>query len=204
MRSKILLRLTIAMTFVYSMLIGCSQNIMDTDLIGNENCQPPCWNGIWPGVSEQSIAVERLNELEENGNGHLILLPERIRWESRNGKTYFLTASNHLITSVKLDVESTTIEELLSLFGEPSYFLVDDIQKDAYSLLLLYPEEGLVFRTAANRSRLEIQPNMKILVASFLARAELSDFLLAFYGNRYDSVILEGIKEWKGYGEIPP
>ncbi len=204
MKSKTLSLSIIFWTFIFFLLIGCSQNLMDADLIGNENCYPPCWEGIRPGVSKQSEVVEKLNDLEASGNGRLNLLPEGITWESYDGKTYSLTVNNQLVTRIELEVKATTMRELLSQFGEPSHLLVDDIQKDAYSLLLFYPEEGLVFRTAANRSILEIKPNMIVIAASFLTPAEFSDFLFAFYGNKYDNVILEGIKEWKGYGEISP
>jgi hypothetical protein len=197
--------------FLYLVLVvsllamnSCTPKI-DADLVGQASCSPPCWMGIQPGVTNDNKAIEILENLKPGENGHLIDSPNGIEWQAGTGKSYSLSVNGNLISTIEMRVDSATIASIIKLFGKPDYFLVDSIQGDAYTILLLYPKKGLVFRAGINsHAKMSLEPAMRVIHAVYFKPGKLSDALEAVYGSHYDEIVLKYVHEWEGYGEITP
>jgi hypothetical protein len=182
-------------------LVSCTTTI-DNDLMGHEGCAPPCWMGIKPGVTTKSTGIQLLEELEAKGEGKLAILPTSLEWQ-KNNRLYYLFFDEDIITVIKVRIRATTVDEIISLFGEPSQFLVGDIIHGSYTLTLLYPDKGIAVISGGSDG-FRIDPNMHVGYAYFMQPTDLKSMLGLLYGNKFAETALSAAQNWKGYGEISP
>jgi hypothetical protein len=184
------------------LLSGCSSKT-DSDLVGDEECSPPCWLGIQPGETKTSDAIQLLKRVEADGGGKLTILDTGIiSWLDNSNKNYSLYSDNDLIVSVKIDFRSSSInlEEAISLFGEPSNVGPSKISDGGYFITLYYPDKGLVFVAGGNKSLYEIYPGMPIFLAYFVQPGDIATIVPLLYGKNSVSEALANIQVWEWYG----
>ena len=150
-------------------LIACSpKEINPTDLIGTENCRPPCWNNIVPGETTETDALSILVEFEAQGPGEVEILPNDIRWRDLDNRNYYLNIQDGMVMTVNFRVFSLTVEDVIGIFGEPSGLSIYDIEREGYGILLYYPDIGILigigtrYSLSSSRSHYYIKPEMEI------------------------------------------
>jgi hypothetical protein len=134
-------------------LIACSQietqdyldGQIDSYLEGSENCQPPCWLGIIPGITKLEEVIEILQRVEnsvvdevEPNKTITFFLPER--------ESYVYIEFNELLVSnINFRVKETCLQEILTKFGNPDFFYFGYGEEGGWGMYIFYPNQGLVF-----------------------------------------------------------
>lgn len=191
--------------FLQLFVSGCSKT--DSDLVGNEKCSPPCWMGIQPGKTTKDDAVKLLKEIEADGGGRLTILDTGIiKWLNNSKKNYYLYTDSDLIVKVEINfrTKSMDLDEVISLFGEPSNLHLGKIRDGGYFISVFYPEKGLVFVAGGDKSLYEIYPSMPIALVYFLQPSDIVTIVPSLFGKDIVSETLANIQEWNGYGTYKP
>ena len=191
-------------TLVFTLfLFGCSHKV-DERLIGSEECNPPCVLGIQPGVTETTKTVQLLEDLETNSVGKLTILDSGIiRWRASNTNYYFYPDGN-LIKEISLSPEATTLQDIITLFGEPAYLHLGKIRDGGFFVSVFYPEKGLCFVVGGDKAGFLIEPDMPVVKADFIEPTNIATMVKSLYGKEAVEDALAEIQSWHGYGKLFP
>ena len=199
--------------FMVTLLIlsGCNKH-PDSDLIGSKTCSPPCWMNIRPGATKTNDAISNLTTLESQGKGHLEIAQDgSINWypSSSSNKIDYLYSRSDLIIEIKLDMRpsSTSLEEVISMFGDPSSFKFDRLAGGYFFVDLFYPDKGLAFTASGNKGGTQngvtdfvVEPEVIVSFAYFMHPSDITGMVNSLYGANKAPEILFRVQEWKGYG----
>jgi hypothetical protein len=188
------------------LLPGRSRKV-DKSLMVSENCSPPCvWN-ILPGVTETTKAIQLLESLEANNVGELTILDSGIiRWRASEANYYFYPDGD-LINLISLSLESTTLEDIVGLFGEPASLDLGKIRDGYFFVALFYPERGLCFVVSGKHTDIDgfmIESSMPVVKADFLVPSDITTMVKSLYGKEIVEETLIEIQAWSGYGKLSP
>ncbi len=199
----------LALLFLAS-LSGCSRGL-DSDLVGSQDCSPPCWRGIRPGISRSDDAVSMLTKLQQRGEGRLTLPDsDHIYWHSSSGREYSLLTKNDLVSGIELDLRTSStiaLEEIVAVYGEPTRLEINGIRDSGYFYATLFlPNRGLVFVASSSKSVIRdgvtgfiIDRNDPVVLAYFAPPADLPTVVNNLFGKGAAAVLAQAL-EWKGYG----
>ncbi|MBL8097907.1 MAG: hypothetical protein JNK81_01935 [Anaerolineales bacterium] len=193
---------SLSFILLFLILVGCSRSLKPTelDVLGTEDCKPPCWRGITPGkitVDEtitifQNWQVENKGMWKRNTGTNNVISWDYVCWRDRVGPQICLeVGDNNLISKVDLRFYSSSLklEDIIEIYGQPDGYKIDLCPDcSGYGISIYYIENGLIFSFGAS-GKLQITPKMKFSRALFLDQETIE-------------IYKEGYIEWSGYGPI--
>jgi hypothetical protein len=218
----------IAQVLVYSLallpiLAGCGEPPpVDTSLLTGEPCEPPCWQGLVPGVSTEEEVDEfvRTSELVDQttlfrgditrGTGQVVGVS--VQWWSRAdmagvprqfGNDFTLEGGVLQYMTIFLDVE-VTLEDLLERYGAPEKFTAwhEGVEVSYVRVTLYYPNHGFTGTLTISRYEPQLRPETEVLRVWYFQPAPLEEFLELSRDIGYPTVSDEVLQDWHGYGPI--
>jgi hypothetical protein len=212
-----------AMLLIPSIACGCRVLApKDVSLLTGEPCEPPCWQGLVPGLSTED-EIERFLMSSSLVNRSSIYRGRL----SRGGETVgvsiqWLSTANVQGAPARnsFDVEDgtlqdmtiymdaqVTLEELLDRYGPPAKFnaVLAGIHLTQVRVALLYPERGFIAFVEVPRAETTLRADSTVTWLWYFRAASLDRFLelareIGFYGGGVD---VQSFRDWEGYGPIP-
>ncbi|MGB9300316.1 MAG: hypothetical protein WCD51_06950 [Anaerolineae bacterium] len=203
--------------WVIAACVGCGEPPpVDMSLLTGEPCEPPCWQGLTPGVSTEHEVLEyaassyRLaDSYRDTSAGRTV-----IQWQTHCAVTQrvdnFLLIRDDVLTVIMvcLDYEFT-LEQLLETYGPPEKFRANwkgGSSIDA-EVILFHPALGLTSRLELKPSdgSYELRPQSKVMRVWYFAPTSLDGLFnvagwVPFPDKREDAEIV--LQDWQGYGLI--
>jgi hypothetical protein len=176
-------------------------NKVDQSLVGNDVCGPPCVADIRPGETSTSDALQILKVLGTHGGEYPIMLDSGIIHSKLEDADFYLYSKDNLINYIDTRLNSTKLNEVINLFGQPSYV---DRGKfvDGYSFVsLLYPEKGLLFVAGGNKELYRVESDMNVVKAVFSQPSDVTTMINTLYGKEIIEETLLNIQKRHGYGD---
>jgi hypothetical protein len=219
--------LRVALSFPLLILatsVGCRESApVDTSLLTSEPCEPPCWQGLVPGVSTEEEVNEfvRTSELVDQttlfrgditrGTGEVVGVS--VQWWSRAdmagvprqfGNSFSIKGGVLQDMKIFLDYE-VTLEELLSRYGEPHKWSTSwvSLHVPDVDVKLYYPNHGLTVWLRLPADDVWLRPENKVRRVRYSRVVPLDQFLELgpeigyFYADEEES-----LREWQGYGIV--
>ena len=196
------------------------ETFVDRSLLSGVPCQAPCWQGIVPGETTSSEAMEilrslpfvRADSLQEAGSKEWGGVTWEGRVSNRPGIPTGISWQIDIVQEIGLGLAyELTIEEVIEVYGTPQaikaggggvpehwYFIVD----------LYYPDKGLQFKAYTSEYSSLIEPETEIGGVYYYVPGSLEDRLLMLYGNLEPSPqeifdhITSLVRPWNGYGDL--
>lgn len=211
MKFKIDLFRILLLLVITALPVGCASSSKSNILIGADDCKPPCWIKIHPGITKKEDMIARLTELEERKDGKLTLLENGIAWwQSANGNnSYFYSPDGDLVTKIEVDLRSTSIylDDVTVIFGAPSKLDIGKISDGYFFATIFYPERGLAFVVGGNKfdgssatKNFPIDPDMVVVKGVFFQPLDVESMVNLLYGVDAIPQALSDIQDWTGYG----
>lgn len=195
---------------------------VDTSLLTGEPCEPPCWQGLTPGVSTEEEVNDflRSSDLVDQSSifrGELTrdrgeVVGTTIQWWSTanmsNVPRQF--GNNCLIMEgllqgsiIWLDSE-VTLQDLLERYGAPAKFTawMEGVESPYVKVTLFYPRHGFEATLMIRQGEVELRPESEIVsVWYFRSASQIEDYLRLCreIGYQWSEDILQ---DWHGYGPI--
>jgi hypothetical protein len=205
---------------------GCGEPPpLDMSLLTGEPCEPPCWQGLTPGVSTHSEVNEWMrtsgfvNTRSVSRSTHTRLTRGgdevagvTIWWCSRaglcRGSNRFSTESSVLDDITIRPDYPLTLERLFERYGSPEKYVANVPIGGPlyYQVTLFYPTHGF---TAYLRVSIDgtLQPESRVASVWYFRAAPLERFLELRWEQGVVSSTpdeqLEYLRDWPGYGPIP-
>ena len=184
---------------------------------GDASCSWPCWQGITPGVTKSSDALQLLQaspvvskstvQSKEFSPG---IGTARWYWEIGNNQyDGYMEWQYGIVRVIMLTAyPKLTIGEMINKFGSPEKIFVDDCSQivEAPPLLcasLYYATEGfeinLKWETPENGDDIQFSPSDPIRGVYLFEPSTIEDWL-SYWGFNYPQIT--ELKDWKGYGNL--
>jgi hypothetical protein len=214
MRSKLLACVVI----LVSVCPGCIKRNIGTKSILENPCSPPCWQDITPGITTESQAIEILNQnkitkkepFQESLLPYLIFDKSICQKFLDQGGVCF-DENKEIIQGIGIvPIENLSIEQLISLYGDPSHVLFFKGWGDFSFVvkIVVYESMGiyvdLKIAPYDHNDKPAIEPSDKIDMISFYNPTIFRDYLNKLYNTNLD----QGDQEidvfsqpWHGFGE---
>jgi hypothetical protein len=201
---------------------GCGQPPLDKSLLTGEPCEPPCWQGLTPGVSthEQVNEFIRTSRLVNPQTLHISALRAgdgqrvgvSISWRTTvaPGRGYHdLARKGGVLKDIIIYPDyDITLDSLLEKYGPPEKVNVGITGSfghvPAVGVTLFYPTNGFTayFELPIDDARLG--PDSTVLRLWYSQAAPLERFLelgKGYLGGTPEQW-LESLREWPGYGQL--
>jgi len=196
---------------------------VDTSLLTGEPCEPPCWQGLTPGVSTEEEVREfvRTSELVDQSELYIRERTEdtgevvgvSVHWWSRANTPRVPTQfGNNVITrdgvveeiTVFLDSD-VTLADLLERYGEPHRWSVTwvSIEMPDLDVTLYYPNHGFRAQLILPADDRLLRPESIVHLVRYHVVVPPENFLElgpeAGYFNAYEA---DSLRDWEGYGIV--
>jgi len=191
---------------------------LDMSLLTGRPCEPPCWQGLIPGVStkeevEDFIAtseyVDRDSVYRERSWGADAIWWESAAWWTTNPEpnAFVLDRDTLIVVRIQLDYE-LTLESLLETYGPPQKLWAHWRGWGRADILvnLYYPTLGLIPQLVVEPSdgEHELQPHSKVIRVWYYPRTSLEGLVdlgesIPLPPREYVDTDLD---DWSGYGPI--
>jgi hypothetical protein len=206
--------------------VGCRESPpVDTSLLTGEPCEPPCWQGLTPGVSTEEEVNEflRTSELVDRitlfrsditlGTGEVVGV--RVQWWSkattpreRRGIGNVVDIHGGVVQdiAVLLDCE-VTAEDVLKRYGPPHRWNATWVSLDVLDVdvMLYYPNHGFTARLRLPSYGVWLGPEDEIREVRYLRAVRPEEFLdVGAEMGYFLPDELESLREWNGYGPVNP
>ena len=200
------------------LLPGKTLGDVDTSLRSGEPCAPPCWQGLTPGESTATDAIDVLKSLSFVQEDSILrrdlgaLDRETIDWHSsvsNGGSGYIILNSEDKIASIVIDLEyKLTLQELIDGLGEPDAFSVLHNPPTCQEVSVVWLDAGLTAWPTIVSTRGDnplIEPERTIRTVEYSAPATtLEEF---FAKLRYDNAesrqgVLALFADWTGFDDV--
>lgn len=219
--------LRVALSFpllIVAMSVGCRASApVDTSLLTGEPCEPPCWQGLTPGVSTEEEVNEFVwtSELVDRttlfrgditrGTGEVVGVT--VQWWSRAdtagvprqfGNDFGIEGGVLQDMMIWLDCE-VTLEDLLSRYGPPHKWSTSWVAPDVpdVDVVLYYPNHGFTASLTLPADDVWLRPDSNVDLVRYYPVVPLEDFLQLGpelgYFYAYEE---ESLREWQGYGIV--
>ncbi len=220
-----LLRVVLALLLMIpATSVGCRVSApVDTSLLTGEPCEPPCWQGLIPGVSTEEDVNEfvRTSELVDQstlfrgditrGTGEVVGVG--VHWWSRAdmagvprqfGNSVSIEDGVLRRIMVFLDYE-VTLADLLGRYGAPRKWSsswvslhIPDMDVELY-----YPNHGFTAWLRLPADDVWLRPESKIRRVRYCRVVPLEEFLeLGPEAGYFLADELESLRDWEGYGMV--
>jgi hypothetical protein len=202
-----------------SRLAYLRRTLADRSLLTDVPCAAPCWQGIIPGITTPSQALEIL----ENSS---YVKQSSIRVGSRNGSgraTWYwsvpgfqgeneLTWEDNIVQDISLSIAyELTLSEVIDRFGPPEALMADwcPLQQACFVVSLFYPRVGMAVGCSVDLGNPRIEPTTRIHSVSFYVPMSVEK-RYAYVYRHGDSQTVEQIlahlraitRPWRGYGGL--
>ena len=213
---------------ILGLCVGCGEAPQghvvpeDTSLLTGEPCEPPCWQGLTPGVSTEEEVQEFLRSSElvdqscifrgqvTRGSGEVV--GTTIQWWSTanmsNVPRQFgndCTIEDGLLQhmTIWLDCE-VTLEDLLQRYGAPAKFTAwrEGVERSYVKVSLFYPRDGFEAILIIPHDDVQLRQDSEIVrVWYFRSASQLDEYLRLCreIGNLWSE---DTLQDWHGYGPI--
>lgn len=201
----------ILLLFSLLILASCTSPNRTNILIGTDDCKPPCWIEINPGITTKEEMVKLLSDREKSKDGRLKQLESDITWwQSITGHdSYFYSSDNGVISKIEIDLRQTEIylEDVIGIVGTPSKLDIGKISDGYFFATIFYPESGLAFVVGGNSfdasseaKKFPIGSDMLVVKGLFFQPSEVVSMVNLLYGENAVPQALSDIQVWNGYG----
>lgn len=191
---------------------------VDGSLLSGDPCEPPCWQGLVPGVStvqevEDVLAASEYVkqdsvERERWGGFSTIWWESTTSWASGSGRNAAVIQGEMLqVLALCLDYE-LALEDIVERYGTPEKLWVTrtSLGGAEVAVRLYYPGEGLIVALVLQPSNgyYELEPGSKVIVVRYFAPTSLEGLIdlgesVPFPPREYMDTDLA---DWRGYGPI--
>ena len=196
--------LLIVLCCVVAILTGCKIDSVDTNLIGNKNCSPPCWNNITPGQTSKDNAILAMHQLNREKGGELSINDYGISWREKILKgVYTIELQDNFVKLIRFPTNGTSLEKVINLFGEPNYYAAGFGREGEHFILIYYPNKGLAFIVDLEDEKV-ITKDASVTYSYFLPSTDIRNEIGIIHGEKWIDKFMTELHEWKGYGDVIP
>ena len=185
--------------------------------VGNSSCSWPCWQGITPGVTKSSDALQLLQASP-------VVSKSTVRskefspgigtaswyWEIGNNQyDGFMNWRDGIVRQIMLaPYPKFTVGEMINKFGPPEKIIVDDCSQiveapQQWCASLYYTKEGfeinLKWEMPENANDIQFSPSDPIRFVYLFEPSTIEDWLS--YWGFHDLQDFD-LRDWKGYGNL--
>jgi hypothetical protein len=202
--------------------VGCGEPPpVDRSLLTGEPCQPPCWQGLMPGVSTEDQVNEFLRTSPFVQRTTIYRGRVTRSGEMAGVSIDWLSTANvqgaHAVNSFRVEGgvlrdiivyldSKATLKELLEVYGPPDGFSagLTGVESTRVDVVLLYPEHGFIAFLSLPAHDPSLQPDSVLSWLWYFRAAPLDRFLVLTreVGFFSGSVEVESFWSWEGYGPI--
>ena len=184
------------------------------------SCDPPCWNGITPGVTTLDQARGRLRQYLQPPDylNESTFMDESVElnWYAPNQGLNAVGASEGVVRLVSINVDGMTAADVLAQYGPPPAQLGlqrQGSERVLYAVTFLYPERGLSILLRTGRSSLlrpsptrgfAVQPDTPVTAIRYLPPGPLDEFVARVPEARRPGgaeTARARLRPWSGYGD---
>jgi hypothetical protein len=219
-----LFALVLAMAaWVVAACVGCGEPpALDTSLLTGEPCEPPCWQGLVPGVSTLGEVDHVLStspyvapgSVYRDSYGDILSVLWRPRWQSPADNRFVVRGE--LLQDIQMYVEpDVTIGQVVDRWGPPDRFQAGRSMhpEPVYVAVdLFYRELGMMVQLELSANDPELTREAEIARVHYFEPAPLDEVLAglvwgkgAVLGEEQVQALehwLEGWQDWEGYGPV--
>lgn len=196
------------------------------DLMSDDPCPPPCWQGIIPGQTTEQEAIDILladtrsdyilspnfSKLEDSTKTMIYWVIKGAKMPSGVSALSSLHIWDGKVHDIDLKLDAgLTVQRVIDRWGEPKKSFVYTYGKHGLHgwAVLCYPEQGLEFTAYLpfDPTSLSLDPDDQVLFAFFYAPMTEEQWLsepLDQYPWRIRPRDPGKIADWLGFGTIPP
>ena len=188
--------------FIVTNAVGCSSQKIDPLLEGNSECSPPCWVSITPGLTTKSEADDIAIKLEGKQNYSSGENDIYVEYAGKQIHIYSNDADK-IVTEIDSDLVGTSLEQLISKFGNPEYLSI--MLDQGCVFIIYYPDKGVNFLGQCKKAGLAengwtVSPSSTVTRAFFTRPGlKITDLLILFF-DETSKEMMDAINLWKGYG----
>ena len=213
------LALVVALSLLGVSLVSCAPGgPVDRSLLTGDPCEPPCWQGLVPGVSTvqevegvlagSEYVKQDSVERERWGGFSTIWWESTASWASGSGRNAAVMKGDMLqVLMICLDYE-LVLEDIVERYGtlEKLWVTWTSLGGVEVAVRLYYPHEGLIFALVLQPSNgyHELEPGSRVTVVRYFAPTSLEGLIrlgesIPFPPREYVETDLD---DWSGYGPI--
>jgi len=209
--------------------VGCGEGSqghlvpVDTSLLSGEPCEPPCWQGLTPGVSTEEEVNDFLRSSElvdqssifrgEVTRGRGEVVGRTIQWWStanmsnvprQLGNDCVIEEGTLQHMTIWVDSE-ITLQDLLERYGPPAKFTAwfEGVESPYVRVTLFYPRHGFEATLIIRQGEVELRPDGEIVsVWYFKSASQIEDYLRLCREIGYPCAVEDTLQDWHGYGPI--
>ena len=195
--------------------------LVDDSLLSDVPCAAPCWQGIVPGVTLRSQAMQILGDspyvkddsLKEAGTAEVGGVVWQWRVPGRRLQPS-ISWQNDIVQEVTLGLTyDLTVDQIVSKFGPPEALNVSvgGVPEHQYWILdLYYPDQGMQFKAYTSETSNRLESTTEVGVAIYYVPSSLEERVTHIYsygesdasGSASVSHVMNLMRPWKGYGDI--
>ncbi len=204
--------------------VGCGEPPpLDTSLLTGEPCEPPCWQGLIPGVSTEEEVNDFLRSSTlvdqscifrgevTRGRGEVVGTTMQW-WSTANMSNAPRQLGNDCVImegllqhlTIWLDYE-VTLEDLLERYGAPDKFSawMEPVDPPHVKVTLLYPGHGFESTLLIPQDDVQLRPDSQVVrVWYFRAASGIEEYLHLCHEVGYPTASEDTLQDWRGYGPI--
>jgi hypothetical protein len=194
---------------------------VDMSLLTGDPCEPPCWQGLTPGVSTLQEVNEFMRTTRFVGTGtiHRGTLTRRgevvgvsIQWRSAAG-VGGRSNSFHIEGGVLKDIiispdYDLTLQRLFARYDPPEKYraILQGFERQWVDVILFYPTHGFTVYLALRPDEPALEPDSKVESVWYFRAAPLERFVElgweAGHLGTDPSEWPELPRDWQGYGQV--
>lgn len=209
---------------VSGLCAGCGEPPpLDMSLLTGEPCEPPCWQGLTPGVSTEDEVMDllRTSELVDQSSifrgevtrGRGEVVGTTIQWWStanvsnlprQFGNDSVIKEGLLQHMTIWLDAE-VTVQDLMERYGVPDNFTawLEPVDPPRVKVTLFYPRYGFQATLIIPRDDVRLRPETEIVrVWYFRSASRMEGYLRLCREVGYPSASEDTLQDWHGYGPI--
>lgn len=194
------------------------RTLVDRSLLTDIPCPAPCWQGIVPGETSRSQALQILRDspylrhdsLQESGtdeNGGVTW-----QWDVPGRRlTSSISWQDGVVQSITLGLTyDLTVDQVIGKFGPPE--AIDVIEggtpeHNYWIIDLYYPHVGVQFKAYTPEFESSLEPSTEVGVAQFFVPTSLEERVSDVFGEgesaeRIISRVMGLMRPWQGYGDL--
>jgi hypothetical protein len=207
-------------SFFLLALITTACNNQYSSNIANSGCNPPCFFGITPGLTNAIEVNELLSSssfvLKDSilGSGMLkstwYPISYSFSWEFSNGErgTVWLTSDSKVVYTEFKDPK-LTLSQFIKLYGDPSSLLIVPFWGNKTYVYLVYPDIGVILevrKILSAKDDLVIRSVDRIKTINYIDNSLLNSVIYFFvFGDEYEltpeSKLVHILQAWSGFGK---
>jgi hypothetical protein len=195
------------------------ERLADRSLLTDSPCAAPCWQGIIPGKTSKSQAIQILrnnmyvkeDSLQEAGTSEWGGATWQWRVPGRRlqpGISWQDDTVQEITLGLTYDL---TIEQVVNKFGPPEALIASKggVPEHWYWIInLYYSQIGVQFKAYTREFSSLLEPSTQVGVAQLFAPISLEERIANVYGGDTTSTErilaheMDLIRPWKGYGDL--